>query len=64
MDWMTFWKLVLLAMLGLFAVMAIVGTILGARDIRRLMGHLRNPDREESPDAGVPDEREEGNERE
>ncbi len=53
---MTFWKLVLVVMLGLFAVMAVAGTILGARDIRRLMGHLRNPDREENADAVKPDE--------
>lgn len=43
MDWTFFWQLILVLMLGLFAVMALAGTILGARDIRRLMVHLRNP---------------------
>ncbi len=44
MDWTLFWKLMLVGMLGLFAVMAVAGTVLGARDIRRLMTHLRNAD--------------------
>ncbi|MCB1232544.1 MAG: hypothetical protein KDN19_20015 [Verrucomicrobiae bacterium] len=44
MDWTFFWKLMLIVMLGLFALMAIAGTIFGAFDIRRLMAHLRNPD--------------------
>ncbi len=44
MDWTFFWQFILVLMLGLFALMALAGTILGARDIRRLMGHLRNPD--------------------
>lgn len=44
MDWTLFWKLMFVVMLGLFALMAVAGTVLGARDIRRLMTHLRNAD--------------------
>lgn len=46
MNWITLWPLVLFVTLGLFAVMAVLVTVLGARDIRRLLAHLR-----ESPDS-------------
>lgn len=48
MDWTFFWKLMLIVMIGLFAAMAVAGTIFGARDVKRLLAHLKNP--REDPD--------------
>ncbi len=50
MDWTLLWKIMLVTLLGLFALMAVAGTIFGARDIRRLLAHLRNPDLESDDD--------------
>ena len=36
---------------GLFALMAVAGTIFGAFDIRRLLVHLRNPEAESKEDS-------------
>lgn len=44
MDWTFFWKLMLIVMIGLFAAMAVAGTVFGARDVKRLLTHLKNPD--------------------
>ena len=44
MDWTFFWKLMLIVMIGLFAAMAVAGTVFGARDVKRLLAHLKNPD--------------------
>lgn len=43
MNWTVLWPLVLVVTLVLFAAMAVLVTILGARDIRRLLAHLREP---------------------
>lgn len=42
MTWMILWKILFVVMFGLFALMASIGTILGALDIRRLLRHLRD----------------------
>ena len=44
MNWMLLWKVVLLTSIGLFAVMAVITTIGGAFDIRRLFARLRERD--------------------
>lgn len=41
MSWELLWKVVLVAVVGLFALMAILVTVLGARDIRKLLRGLR-----------------------
>ncbi|MEX2579842.1 MAG: hypothetical protein WD342_12360 [Verrucomicrobiales bacterium] len=51
MDWTLLWKLMLVVMLGLFAVMAVFGTILGGRDVRRLLKHLRQPEADEETET-------------
>ena len=55
MNWTTLWPLVLVLTLVLFTAMAILVTVLGARDIRRLLAHLRDPSSDDesrdSPDA-------------
>ena len=51
MDWTLIWKTMLVIMLGLFAIMAVAGTVFGAFDIRRLLVHLRNPDAESNEDS-------------
>jgi len=42
MTWVLFWKIVLVLALGVFAVMAVFVTILGARDIKKLLAALRH----------------------
>jgi hypothetical protein len=42
MEWITIWKTVLLVSLTLFAVLAIVTTVLGAGDVRRLFQRLED----------------------
>jgi hypothetical protein len=46
MTWELIWKLVFIIVLSTFGVMSIVVTILGARDIKRLLRHLRDQDQE------------------
>lgn len=46
MTWELIWKSVFIAVISAFAVMSIVVTILGARDIKRLLKHLRDQDKE------------------
>ena len=46
MSWMLLWKIVLLFTIGCFAVMAVVVTIGGAGDIRRLFQRLREDERD------------------
>ncbi len=48
MDWTLLWKTMLVVMLGLFAIMAVITTVMGACDIRRLMAHLRNPEEDDT----------------
>lgn len=40
--WIWLWKFVLIVSVGLFATMAVVVTIGGARDIRKLLRRLRD----------------------
>jgi len=42
MNWEWIWKIVFVLVTGLFAVMAILVTILGARDVRRLLQSLQD----------------------
>ena len=46
MEWMTIWKVVLVVCLALFAVLTIVTTVLGARDVRRLFQRLEDDRRD------------------
>ncbi len=46
MSWMLLWKLVLLITIGCFGIMAVVVTIGGASDIRRLFRQLREDKKE------------------
>jgi hypothetical protein len=46
MTWELLWKLVFIIVLSAFAVMSIVVTLLGARDIKRLLQRLRDQDEE------------------
>ena len=46
MSWMLFWKIVFLAVLSLFAVMSVLTSILGARDIRKLFRKLNDENEE------------------
>ena len=41
MTWEFIWQIVFIASLILFAVMSVLVTVLGARDIRRLLQRLR-----------------------
>ena len=41
MSWELLWKIVLIGVVGLFALMAVLVTVLGARDIRKLLRGLR-----------------------
>jgi len=41
MSWMLLWKIVLIGGIGLFAALAVVVTIGGARDVRKLFQTLR-----------------------
>ena len=45
MSWMLLWKIVLLIAIGLFALMAVVVSIGGAVDIRRLVARLSEKDK-------------------
>jgi len=40
MNWMFLWKFVFVAVLGLFAVMTLLTTYYGARDVRRMLRSL------------------------
>ncbi|NNE90147.1 MAG: hypothetical protein HKN23_00725 [Verrucomicrobiales bacterium] len=44
MTWQLFWQIFLFGVLGIFAVMAVLVTILGARDIRKLIRGLKEND--------------------
>lgn len=50
--WITLWKLVLLAGIALFAALAVVVTIGGARDIVKLLHSLRV---QQAEDSDTPD---------
>jgi hypothetical protein len=42
MTWILFWKSILILAFAIFAVMAVFVTVLGARDIRKLLTALRD----------------------
>lgn len=42
MNWPLIWKLTFIAVVAVFAVMSVLVTILGARDVRQLIERLRN----------------------
>ncbi len=42
MTWMLFWKICFVVVLGVFALMAVLVTLLGARDVRALLRRLKN----------------------
>jgi hypothetical protein len=44
MTWILLWKTVLILALAAFTVMAVFVTVLGARDIRKLLAALRDPE--------------------
>ena len=44
MTWILFWKIVLILALAAFAVMVALVTVLGARDIKRLLAALGHPE--------------------
>ena len=44
MTWELLWKIVLIVVLAAFAIMAVLVTVFGARDIRKLLKGLRDDD--------------------
>ena len=44
MNWELIWKVVFVSVLAMFAVMSVLVTVLGARDIQRLLKGLREQD--------------------
>ena len=44
MTWILLWKTILILTLASFTVMAVFVTVLGARDIRKLLAALRQPE--------------------
>lgn len=47
MTWILFWKVCFVVVLAIFAVMALLVTVLGARDVKKLLRALR--DQQEKP---------------
>ena len=50
MTWMLFWKILFIAVMAVFTLMAVLVSILGARDVRRLIAGLRDGRRGEGID--------------
>ena len=48
MSWMLFWKICFVLVLGAFAVLAVLVSWLGARDVRELFRRLRDESNDES----------------
>ncbi len=46
MSWMLLWKIVLLSSISCFAIMAVLVTIGGAFDVRKLFRRLREDERD------------------
>ena len=55
MTWELIWKVVLIAVLAIFGIMAVLVSILGARDIKRLLIGLRDQDDDDEEQAGSKD---------
>jgi hypothetical protein len=53
--WILLWKVVLIVGLGLFATLAVVVTVGGARDVRRLLATLRDEHRQSQETKNVPE---------
>lgn len=47
MTWELIWKIVFIVVLSLFAVMAVAVTVLGARDVRKLLARLKDEQSED-----------------
>lgn len=47
MTWELFWKIVLIGVVSAFAIMAVLVTVLGGRDVRKLLVKLREEKDEE-----------------
>lgn len=47
MSWMLFWKVCFVVVLGVFTVMALLVSVLGARDVRNLLRRLRDEPEDE-----------------
>ena len=58
MPWELVWKIVFIGFLATFAIMSVFVTILGARDIRRLLERLRNQQVDSA--ESIPSGREDG----
>ena len=50
MTWILFWKTILILALAIFALMAVFVTVLGARDIKKLLAALRDLEGDSSDD--------------
>ncbi len=50
--WIVLWKCVLIGGIALFAILAVVVTIGGARDIAKLLRHLKNRHTEKEENKG------------
>ena len=44
MNWPLIWKLTFIGLVAIFAVMSVLVTVLGARDVRQLIARLRDDD--------------------
>ena len=42
MNWELLWKAVFIVVAGMFGLMSVLVTILGARDVKRLLQHLKD----------------------
>ena len=42
MTWVLFWKILFIAVMAIFALMAVLVTVLGARDIKSMIAGLRD----------------------
>lgn len=48
MNWELIWKTVFIVVLAAFAVMSVLVTLLGARDVKRLIRHLTQETKDDS----------------
>ena len=50
-DWITIWSVLLVGGIGIYAVMAVLVTIGGAKDIRTLFRSMNKVERDEKEDS-------------
>ena len=55
MNWELTWKIIFIAVIAVFAMMSVLVTILGARDIQRLLKHLNDASTGDDPSDTTPD---------